>query len=161
MKWITHQTGAVLGAVALALPLPGVVCASFGAVLPDVIDQRLSMLAPGSSRKAFNRLHRGSSHWFGWWLLLFLAILAFPLPVLCRDAAAGFTFGGLTHIGMDSLTPRGVPVLPYSRRLKLALPVCSTGSLGEYIFLAAIIAAGLFLLRDNLQTLLAGLGLRF
>lgn len=157
MKWITHQTGAVLGAMALSLPLPGVVCASIGAVLPDVIDQRLSKLAPtkSSRQKTFNRIHRGSSHWFGWWLALFLAALALPLHPLARDALAGFVLGALSHVGMDMLTPRGAPILPFGR-FKLALPLCSTGGIGEYAFLALIAAIGAFWLRNDLKPLLVG-----
>lgn len=157
MKWITHQTGAVLCGLALALPLPGLVGIGMGAILPDLIDQRRSALAPAKKRQqAFNRLHRGASHWFGWWLLLFLQFLALPLPPLARDACAGLFLGALVHVGMDLLTPRGVPALPFGHRPRLAVPVCSTGSLGEYLFLALIAAAGLFWFREPLAGALAG-----
>lgn len=145
MKWITHQTGAVVCGLALSLPLAGLAGAAMGAILPDLIDQTRSAAAPAKKRQqTFNRLHRGSSHWFGWWLALFLLLLALPLPPLARDAGAGLFLGGLVHVGMDLLTPRGVPVLPFWRKARLALPVCSTGSLREYLFLALIVGGGLF-----------------
>lgn len=129
-----------------------------GAVLPDLIDQARSAAAPAKKRQqTFNRLHRGSSHWFGWWLALFLLLLALPLPPLARDAGAGLFLGGLVHVGMDLLTPRGVPMLPFGRKARLALPICSTGSLREYLFLALIIGAGICWLREPLAGSLGGL----
>lgn len=155
MKWITHQTGAVLGALALGLPWPGIAAAGAGAVFPDVIDQKISGLAATrrGRQKIFNKIHRGPSHWFGWWLLL-LAVLA-VWPPLARDAAAGFVFGALSHIALDMLTPQGVPLRPFSRRGRLALPVCSTGKAGEYVFLALLLAAGGLYFRHALEPALA------
>lgn len=153
MKWITHQTGAVLGAFALGLPLPGIACSCLGAVFPDVIDQRVSRLASDkrSRQKNFNRIHRGASHWFGWWLLLFIATLTVPVPLFLRDALSGFCLGALSHVGMDLLTPRGVPIMPFTHIGKIALPICSTGKAGEYIFLTLIICAGIFWFWDSLR----------
>lgn len=153
MKWITHQAGAVFGALALTLPLPAVFCSALGAVAPDAIDQRLSKMAGRKRQKTFNKIHRGSSHWFGWWLLLFLAALAIPIPSLLRDAAAGFALGSLIHVGMDALTPRGVPMLPTQRKFRLAIPVCSTGKAGEYLFLATITGTALLFWREDFQSL--------
>ncbi|MBD5553606.1 MAG: metal-dependent hydrolase [Desulfovibrio sp.] len=144
MKWITHQTGAVLGALALAMPQAAVASAVFGAVFPDVIDQRWSA-AFGKRRrqKVFNRIHRGASHWFGWWLLLFAGSLCLELPQLAQELALGFGFGALTHTGLDLLTPAGVPLTPFSRRGKLKLPICATGHIGEYALLFAMICAAI------------------
>lgn len=150
MRWITHQTGAILAGLALGLSLPPLAAASAGAIFPDVIDQKLSGLAPTkrSRQKVFNRIHRGPSHWFGWWLLLFLASVSIPLPMLWRDILLGFSLGCLSHVGMDLLTPRGVPLLPFTRQGKIALPVCSTGTATETIFLLLLIAGALFWFRD-------------
>lgn len=153
MKWITHQTGAVLGALALGMPWPGIVAAGAGAVFPDVIDQKVSKL--GGSRaarqKIFNKIHRGPSHWLGWWLALFLLALAWPLPALARDAAAGFALGAISHVALDMLTPQGVPLYPFSRKGKLAVPICSTGKAGEYVFLLLMLACGVFWFKDSLK----------
>ena len=46
MKWITHQATAVAAALALHLPAAGVAAACVGAVMPDVLDQRMAGLAP-------------------------------------------------------------------------------------------------------------------
>lgn len=144
MKWITHQSGAILGALVMGMPWPGVAAAGAGAIFPDVIDLKVSSL--GGSRagrqKIFNRIHRGPSHWFGWWLMLLLLFPVWPLPALVRDAAAGFLLGALSHVAFDMLTPQGIPLLPFSRRGKLALPVCTTGKPGEYLFLLLLWLAG-------------------
>lgn len=152
MKWITHQTGAVIGALALALPLPAVIASAFGAVAPDVIDQQISGLASTRKKKQklFNRLHRGASHWFGWWLGLLLISFALPWPPLLRDVAIGLALGVLSHVMLDLLTPRGVPLLPFTQKFRVAVPVCSTGKPGEYLFLFAMLAIGWFCLQDSL-----------
>lgn len=138
MKWFTHQTGAVLGGIAFQLPMAAMGTLFLGAILPDVIDQRISRHAgTGKKRQAiFNRIHRGSSHWFGWWLALFMLVIGAPLPALCRDICAGFALGALSHVVLDFFTPRGVPLLPFARMRHISLPLCSTGKLDEYIFLA-------------------------
>lgn len=151
MKWITHQTGAALGSLALGLSLPAIGASVAGAVFPDMIDQSLSRLAPTKEgrQQIFNRIHRGPSHWFGWWLALFLAVLALPMPALARDIALGFAAGCLGHIALDMLTPRGVPFWPFSHKFKLALPICSTGSWREWAFLGAMLVCAWVFLRHE------------
>lgn len=125
-----------------------------GAVLPDVLDQRLAGSAHSkrARQRAFNRIHRGATHWFGWWLALFLAAMTLPLPPLERAGLMGLGFGGLSHVILDMLTPQGVPLQPFSRKGRFSLKLCATGSLGEYCFLAAIaVTAWLFLGEDVLR----------
>lgn len=149
MKWITHQTGAGLCALSLGLgPMAGV-CALLGGIVPDLIDQKLSRMAGKANRqKVFNRIHRGGSHWFGWWLALFIVVMILPqagfFNGLIKDLVAGVAIGALSHVGLDALTPRGVPLLPLKTPLSIALPLCSTGKASEYIFLAAMVSAALF-----------------
>lgn len=63
MKWLTHQSAAVAAALALHLPPGGVLAAWAGAVLPDVLDQRLAGSAHSkrARQRAFNRIHRGAT----------------------------------------------------------------------------------------------------
>ena len=162
MKWFTHQAIAVAGALALGMPPVGVGGVVLGSVLPDVIDQRLAKLTP-HPQKTFNRIHRGASHWFGWYAALMLLALVVPVSAhislnevahalglsaatarhlagtssaLLPPLLAGIGFGALMHVVLDMLTPSGVPLTPFSRQNKLSLKLCSTGSLGEYLFLA-------------------------
>lgn len=131
MRWITHQTGAVLGALALAMPVAGVLGAGIGATIGG----------KRSRQKIFNRIHRGASHWFGWWVCIFICSLTLPWPRLAQEIVCGIGFGSLSHIALDLLTPAGVPLLPFSRKGKLSLPVCVTGKAGEYVFLFAMLCA--------------------
>ncbi len=146
MKWFTHQAVAMSAAVAAQMPPMALGTVFVGAVLPDIIDQRIAALTR-NPQKTFQCIHRGASHWYGWYLVCFLFGLwgtyadvpAFMGTKGVRDnlllLCLGLGFGGLAHIVLDMLTPMGVPLLPFVRRKRLVLPVCATGSLGEYIFL--------------------------
>lgn len=147
MKWITHQTGAILGAIALNAPAAALVMVIPGAILPDMADLKLSRMGKGGRhrQKVFNKVHRGSSHWFGWWLGLLMLILSIPLPALIQDALAGLALGAFCHVLMDMLTPKGVPIFPFNRVRNMSTPLCATGTRGEYIFLLCMILAGIFM----------------
>lgn len=163
MKWITHQATAVAAALALHLPWEGVAAACAGAVLPDVLDQRMAGLAPTrrGRQKVFNAVHRGTTHWFGWWLALCVAALCVPphaLGELGGQALLGLGFGGLSHVALDMLTPSGVPLTPFSRRHKVSLRLCSTGSIGEYCFLACVAGVSWLFFHEDLLRLTRKLG---
>ncbi|MBQ4568006.1 MAG: metal-dependent hydrolase [Desulfovibrio sp.] len=156
MKWMTHQAAAVGLGLALHLPPAGIAAACFGAILPDVLDQRVAGLAPTARgrQRVFNRIHRGTSHWLGWWLVIFLAVLALPVSPPIKAALSGLAFGAASHVLLDMLTPQGVPWHPFSRKGRFSFKLCSTGSLGEYCFLALLLAAlWLFLGQDVLLLL--------
>ncbi len=152
MKWVTHQTGALIAAMALELPLPCIAAACAGAIAPDLVDQKISGLAQGKRKrqKAFNKIHRGASHWFGWWLAFFMAALLLPLPAFANSICAGIAFGGLSHVMLDMLTPRGVPLLPVATGFRLSLRICSTGRWSEYVFLGAMITAAVIFMNNPL-----------
>lgn len=138
MKWITHQCVAVGTAAALGLPLPALAGVAVGSVLPDVLDQSIARMLI-FRQAAFNRIHRGATHWFGWWLALMLPVLP-GAPVAPQGsfealAVFGLGVGGLSHVLLDMATMHGVPVVPWSRKKRLALRLCATGSLREYLFL--------------------------
>lgn len=142
MKWPTHEAGGLLLALLFQLPAAGIGAAVAGTIAPDVIDIKVSSL--GVTRKGrqklFNKIHRGPSHWFGWWLLLFLAGVYFA-PALWAEALAGFALGALCHVGMDMLTTRGVPIMPFSRRKNVSLRFCATGSWKEYFLFGFLVLA--------------------
>lgn len=146
MKWITHQAVAVGAAFVLGMPVAGLAGVWAGAVLPDVLDQKRAALSRNRQR-AFNRIHRGTTHWFGWWLALWLAGLTGVLSELAGAVVAGIGFGAFLHVALDACTTAGVPVVPWSRQGKFSLGLCRTGGLGEYAFLA--VAAGLFWLVER------------
>ncbi len=166
MKWMTHQAAAVGMALVLHLPVEGVLASCFGAVLPDMLDQRASRMTRNPQR-TFNRIHRGVTHWFGWWLALFLVAGLLPLPPHGRAVVLGVGFGALSHIVLDMLNPTGVPLHPFSRKNRFSLRLCSTGSVGEYVFLAAMLGCFALFLGPRFWDLLhqaerwAGHALRF
>lgn len=153
---MTHQLVALGAAFCAGLPAPGMGAAWFGAVLPDVIDQKRAALARRRQR-AFNRLHRGTSHWFGWWLALWALGLSGVLPGPASLAVVGLGLGALTHVALDACTTAGVPLLPLKLRRQCwgqwSLGLCRTGGVGEYIFLAVSVALFWVLERRELMSL--------
>ncbi len=135
MKWITHQAGAL--ALALLFRAEPAVCAGMlgGAVLPDLVEQTITR----GNKKLFLRIHRESLHWFGWYAGLLVAALAAPLAPRERALAVGVMLGALSHVAMDALNPSGVPLSPLGGSPRLRFPLVSTGSLREYVLLAALL----------------------
>lgn len=133
MKWATHQAMAVMGSFALGLPAAGIAAAWAGSVLPDIIDQR-SAAGMFFRQRRFNKAHRKSSHWFGWWLVPLAAAHLGLLGPLPDSAMEGFALGCLSHVLLDLCTTKGVPLLPFGDG-KLSLRICSTGSVAEYAIL--------------------------
>ncbi|MCL1985049.1 MAG: metal-dependent hydrolase [Betaproteobacteria bacterium] len=136
MKWVTHQAGAL--AVALWFKAEPLMSAGMvlGAVLPDLIEQGISR----RDRRLFLAIHRGFFHWFGLYAAG-LAVMACLRPAAPAGVvAAGLLLGALSHIALDALNPGGVPALPLRDRPRLRLPLLSTGSLREWIFLAGLLA---------------------
>lgn len=152
MKWITHQVGAFGAGMLLQLPLAGLAACVVGGILPDVFDQKLAGLFR-NRQKAFNNIHRGFTHWPGLWLGLLVAVCV-VLPAgpsgLVRAVLFGAAVGGLSHVVLDMMTPQGIPLLPFSRRNRFSLHLCRTGSLGEYAFCAAMIAAMVLFMRGDI-----------
>lgn len=160
MRWPTHQAAGLVLALLCHLPPAGIAAAVAGAVVPDILDRKLAGLAPGRrlQQKVFNKIHRSTTHWVGWWVALLLWLTCAP-PQLAlapwqQPLALGLTLGALSHVVLDMLTPHGVPLLPITRRWKVAVPLCSTGSWQEYLFLAACLALGAWLARPEILAFL-------
>lgn len=158
MKWITHEAVAVGLACLAGVPPVGLAGVLLGSVLPDMLDMGLARLLI-FRQTAFNRIHRGATHWFGWWLPpLVVALLQYkgfsqiPADVLF---VLGVLFGCLIHVLLDMCTTMGVPVAPWTRKHMISLKLCSTGGLREYLFLAAFVVLFGFLAHDDLMKLVA------
>lgn len=160
MRWLTHQAVAVGAAFSLGLPAVGVSAAWAGAVLPDVLDQRWAALFRDRQR-AFNRIHRGATHWFGWWLAVWALGLAGALSGPLASVAAGLGFGAFSHVVLDACTTAGVPLVPWTRRDRWSLGLCRTGGVGEYLFLALAVALFWVLEHRELLALARKYGLRW
>lgn len=153
MKWITHQTAGVGAALALHLPLEGVVAACLGAILPDKLDQAIAKRSRNPQR-TFNQIHRSTTHWFGWWVAILLVACSHLVPPHWQPALLGIGLGGISHVVLDMLTPSGIPLHPFSRKNKLSFKVCSTGSVGEYVFLGVMLVLLGFLLGPEMKELI-------
>lgn len=175
MKWITHQACALTAATSLGLPPVAVAASLVGAVLPDMIDFFRAGRGP-KRQKRFNQVHRGASHFWGWYCLalIFFGVASFwpglwteLLQALAATglfsrqavellheggllAATGLFFGALIHIAGDMLTPSGVPYLPGHWSKRYSLKLFSTGSVQEYLFLAGLCAVYAFFFHDVL-----------
>jgi inner membrane protein len=135
MKWITHQAGALAGALALRAD-PGLSAGMvLGAVLPDLVEHMLSR----GNKKLFFRIHRGFLHWFGLYFLLFVLVQGLSLPPLSRLPAEGILLGACSHLLLDALNPGGIPLFPFRRHPRLSINLVATGSLGEWCFLACFL----------------------
>ena len=157
MRWLTHQTVALGIGLVLHLPTTAVLAAVAGAVFPDVCDQRIAgtALTRLGRQKLFKSLHRGTTHWWGWWLLCLYAGWTAVDPPLAKSLLTGLGLGGLSHVLLDMLTLRGVPLLPFGKEPRLSLSLCRTGSLGEWLFLGAMTAFFTLLLWKDLPALSA------
>ena len=158
MKWITHETVAIGIAYIVGMPPVCLAGVAVGSVLPDVLDQGMARLLV-FRQLAFNRIHRGVTHWFGWWLALsFSTLLQVKGTAFPPDAtlfALGIGFGGLAHVLLDMCTVTGVPVAPWSKKHMFSLKLCSTGSMREYAFLAAAVIGFAVYARQDLLKLAA------
>lgn len=152
MRWVTHQVAAAGAAILLHLPPAGLAAALAGAILPDVFDQKLAGLFR-NRQTAFNRLHRGFTHWPGLWLALLLVsvtLVPHTLGKMLQPVLFGIALGGLSHVILDMLTPQGIPLSPFSRKNRFSLNLCRTGGLGEYAFLIVMLAGMWFFLRGDI-----------
>lgn len=145
MRWFTHKSVALAGAMWLGVPLPGVVGVAAGSILPDCLDMTIA----GRDKSRFQRLHRGFTHWGGWYVLLLFLVpslgglpgvreipAGFGLPdSAVADVLLGLGFGALSHVLLDALNPSGVPLLPWRKHPRLSLNMVVTGSFGEHVFL--------------------------
>ena len=157
MRWLTHQSCAVGIALCSHMSWIGVCAAFFGGILPDIFDQKMAKacsVTKKGQQRVFGQVHRGISHWFGLYVLLILALDRYMFQASVHAIILGLAIGALSHVLLDMLTPKGVPLLPLSKKWRLAIPVCSTGSVREYMFLVTLWVGFLFLLRHDLASLL-------
>ena len=141
MRWFTHKSVALAGAAWLGVGLPGLAGVAAGSILPDSLDMALA----GRDRRRFQRIHRGFTHWGGWYIGLFFIVPLLRLrPVMpagtadiAVDFGLGLALGALSHVLLDSLNPSGVPLFPLRKKPRLSLNLVSTGSWGELVFLFA------------------------
>ncbi len=180
MKWFTHKAVAVAGALAAGAHAGALVAVLVGSVLPDMIDTA----AAHGNKRVWRRIHRQTSHWFGWYVAMILLGVVLPLQemtadflrmadisfpgisrralseVLGNDLLVWLGLGGLVHVLLDALTPMRVPLFPWGGSRRFGVSLVSTGSWQEHAFL--VVAVGAIALqfekaRQVLGTVLHGL----
>jgi inner membrane protein len=136
MRWYSHRIIGVGTALLSGGGLAAMGLAYLGSTLPDVVEgksPREGAFFFKYRMKKWRGTHRGSSHWFGWYILLALISFYF-YPVLMW-----LGIGALTHLAADSCTPMGVPLYPFSKKKMMSLKLFTTGSLTEIIFTSALL----------------------
>ena len=149
MTWTTHQALAIMASMALGMPLLATAAAWSGSIMPDIIDQKRAAFSLFNSQGKYNKVHRKGSHWFGWWLLLWIFAQGGYLGPLPDSLLGGLAFGALTHCLLDMCTTRGVPLLPIGSS-RFSLKICSGGGLVEYAILGLCAFAFWTALRNGL-----------
>ena len=134
MTWTTHQALAIMASMALGMPLLATGAAWSGSIMPDIIDQKRAAFSLFNSQGKYNKVHRKGSHWFGWWLLLWIFAQGGYLGPLPDSLLGGLAFGALTHCLLDMCTTHGTPLIPFAEK-RFSLKICSTGGFGEYAIL--------------------------
>ena len=157
MKWFTHKAVAIAGALAAGAHPGAVVAVMVGSVLPDMVDTAIAR----GDQKVWRRIHRQTSHWYGWYLILILLGFTLPMQQITADilrathlSFPGFSthdlarigtfgndliiwvgIGGLIHILLDALTPMRVPLYPFGGKKRFGINIVSTGTWRETVFL--------------------------
>jgi membrane-bound metal-dependent hydrolase YbcI (DUF457 family) len=127
----SHRLMAASGAVLLGAPPWGVAAAALGATLPDRIEK-------------VGLPHRGISHWPWPWAV---AVWAMWTQQTAWAIVAGWWLAGaLLHIGADSFTVGGIPLIFPNWRIRLG--VIRVGGAGEYLIVVFfLVAAVMYVLR--------------
>ncbi len=100
MTWITHEVVAVGTAFLAGFSPAALAGALIGSILPDMLDQRRADLSLNRQR-TFARIHRGTTHWFGWWaILFFITLLAPDLADLAGEALHPSGIAGQVDLGL-------------------------------------------------------------
>ena len=137
MKWFTHKAVAVAGALAAGAHPAALFAVMIGSVLPDMVDTAMAR----GDKKVWRRIHRQTSHWFGWYLVII--ILGFLIPtqriVLDLLRATHITFPGVSPSALAQVSGIGNDLLVWVGIGGLIH--VSTGTWRETIFLFVALGA--------------------
>ncbi|MCG7871053.1 MAG: metal-dependent hydrolase [Candidatus Thiodiazotropha lotti] len=148
MMPLTHNLTAVALAASMAALLPQMEAGEFaigcilGARAPDWLE--IAEYNHMTGRRGSLIPHRTLTHWpWAWMMLLGLIIPSIQQGGQGAIGLAGFAVGGLLHIGMDYLTPMGVPLGLHPFGERSSLNWIRTGSIGELVVnLTAFVLVG-------------------
>ena len=149
LRAMTKTTHLAIGLYAALCTHTFFLPAMLGATLPDIDITWGYKRTPGGFKPRPNMPkwlgHRGFTHWVGLYLPLLAA--SFFLHPATQVIVHAFLVGVASHLLSDMLTPGGIPVYSFNRRISLRL--LKTRSNAEYALLA-LLALGLFLVPKSL-----------
>ncbi len=138
MNWFSHRVFAVGIAAMCKFDLVGMGMAYLGSTVPDSIDFFLTKIGFN-----FNKIHRKHSHAWVWYALV-LALLYFAVRPFAaknftellkyKDLVSAFFLGIFSHIFLDMLTIKGVPIFLNPNK-KIAVKLVSTNTWTESVFI--------------------------
>lgn len=137
MNWFSHRVFAVGIAALCKFDLFGIAASYLGSTVPDSIDFFLTKIG-----FSFNRIHRKHSHAWIWYALFlcFLSMILFPNAkryfqelLQYKELCYAFFLGIFSHIFLDMLTKKGVPLFVDPNK-KIAIKLVTTNTFSEHIF---------------------------
>ena len=116
-----------------------------GGAFPDLVDGILSL----GSRDLFWKVHRTVSHWLLWPVVFWLAAFTLTMSGWGLSSPQGmvnaFCLGLAIHLGLDILTPMGVPVAhPLGGRKSMRL-IRSHSASESLVVLASVMVVAAFM----------------
>lgn len=128
MMWFTHKITAGLTAYACGCSLIQVGALTFGAILPDLLELKISR----NNFYIMNMIHRRFTHWWPPYILFIIGCLSIGRNDITKTLAF-VGLGGLVHIFQDSLTMGGIPIInPFKPSFRFGL--FYVGSFKEVIY---------------------------
>lgn len=149
MNWFSHRVFAVGVAAMCKFDLAGMGIACLGSTIPDSIDFFLTKIG-----FSFNKIHRKHSHAWIWYALLLFLLYTGVYPFLAKNYgeilqftkyALAFFLGIFSHIFLDMLTVKGVPIFINPNK-KIAFKLVSTNTWTESVFIFLFFTAACFYL---------------
>ena len=133
MTWKSHKLVSAAIAYAIGLPLEGIIAVTIGSITPDFIEF------------VFKIKHRGVSHFWGIYALVFLFATYHALQQPIAGLIIKWTsLGCLLHIFEDAMSKAGIPMFPGTfKRIKLGQLYKTKYPSEAIVVLAIIVLCGL------------------
>ena len=154
MLGTTHALGGLVFAYLFQVPNYAVPLAVVGAFFPDIDLKFTYYIPPKGVRTTLWNTHRGITHHPIIVLALFVLWVflekTYPQWGFYWDFLYGFNVGYLSHLVLDTLTHKGIPV-GFGYHPRFSFRLMKTGGIGEKIVLVLLIAAfgGLIYLKSK------------
>lgn len=141
--WLTHKITAAATAYACGCNLIESTIIMFGAILPDLLEYKLSR----NNYYVWNMIHRRFTHY--WLIYILLIILTLYVSNNYYSKLICFIWlGALVHIFQDSLTMGGVPLInPFKPHFRFGLFYVGTFKEVRYSFVYVCVCVSVIWLR--------------